>query len=80
MRSITDDHGRAWEAVAVPTRVAHLRHGAVLGFRQAEGEAEPITAPITFNSTDAARFAIESMSEWELRRRLELAKTAHGIA
>jgi len=82
MRSITDDHGHAWEALALPTRVAHLRHGAVLGFRQAveAGGAEPITAPITFNSEDAARSAIETMSDWELRRRLVLAKTAHGIA
>ena len=33
MRSITDDHGRPWEAVAMPTKVAHLRDnmGALSG-------------------------------------------------
>ena len=80
MRSITDDHGRAWEAVAIATKVAHLRDGAQLGFRPAEDPAGAVTAPITFNSMDAAEFAISTMSEKELRRRLELAKTAAGVA
>lgn len=80
MRSITDDHGRSWEAVAIPTKVAHLRDGAQLGFRAAGDPTAAVTAPITFNSLDAANFAIETMSEKELRRRLELAKTAAGVA
>jgi hypothetical protein len=81
MRNITDDHGRTWEAVAHPTTVAHMRSGALLAFRLGgEPAAEPITAPITFNSVDAARFAISTMSEKELRRRLEWAKTAAGVA
>ncbi|HST62272.1 MAG TPA: hypothetical protein VLK84_26450 [Longimicrobium sp.] len=80
MRSITDDHGRPWEAVAIATKVAHLRDGAQLGFRLAGDPAADVMAPITFNSMDAAEFAIRTMSEKELRRRLELAKTAAGVA
>jgi hypothetical protein len=60
--------------------VAHLRDGAQLGFRPAGDATGGVTAPITFNSLDAANFAIETMSEKELRRRLELAKTAAGVA
>jgi hypothetical protein len=80
MRSITDDHGRPWQAVAIPTKVAHLRDGAQLGFRLADDPSAEVLAPITFNSLDAANFAIQTMSEKELRRRLELAKTAMGVA
>lgn len=79
MRNITDDHGRPWEAVAIPTKVAHLRDGAQLGFRHAGEPPAAVSAPITFNSLDAAEFAIRTMSEKELRRRLELAKTAVGM-
>lgn len=80
MRNITDDHGRSWEAVAIPTKVAHLRDGAQLGFRQGGEPPADVRAPITFNSMTAAEFAIRTMSEKELRRRLELAKTAVGLA
>ena len=79
MRTINDDHGRAWEAIAIPTKVAHLRDGAVLGFRLGDDPAATVTAPIDFNSMEAAAFAIRTMSEKELRRRLELAKTAAGV-
>ncbi|HEX8395755.1 MAG TPA: hypothetical protein VF665_25605 [Longimicrobium sp.] len=77
MRSINDDHGRAWEALALPIKVAHLRDGARLAFRH---EGEQVTSAIDFNSIEAANFAIETMSEKELRRRLEWAKTAAGVA
>jgi hypothetical protein len=81
MRQIADDKGRAWEAVAVPQVVAHLRKGATLGFRPADDHAaEPICTPVDFNSAEAAAFAISTMSEKELRRRLDWAKTAAGIA
>ena len=80
MRTINDDHGRPWEAVAIPTKVAHLRDGAQLGFRAADDPSALVTAPIDFNSMDAAGFAIRTMSEKELRRRLEWAKTAAGVA
>ncbi|HEY0016009.1 MAG TPA: hypothetical protein VGC13_06805 [Longimicrobium sp.] len=77
MRTINDDHGRPWEAIAIPTKVAHLRDGAQLAFRGEAGAT--VTAPIDFNSLDAAGFAIRTMSEKELRRRLEWAKTAAGV-
>lgn len=79
MRTINDDHGRPWEAIAIPTKVAHLRDGAQLAFRSAGDAGATVTAPIDFNSLDAAGFAIRTMSEKELRRRLEWAKTAAGV-
>jgi hypothetical protein len=79
MRTINDDHGRPWEAIAIPTKVAHLRDGAQLAFRSAGESGATVTAPIDFNSLDAAGFAIRTMSEKELRRRLEMAKTAAGV-
>lgn len=79
MREIEDESGRSWEAVAVETVGAHRRMGAKLGFRPADDrEAEPLVTPITFNSDAAAEFAITTMSEKELRRRLEIARSAAG--
>ena len=81
MRTIADDGGREWEAVPLPQVVAHMRTGAVLAFRAAdEPAAEPIRAAVEFNSEAAAEFAIRTMSDKELRRRLEWAKTAAGVA
>jgi hypothetical protein len=79
MRSIQDETGAAWEAVAIPVKVAHLRDGAQLAFRRAEGEPT-VSAPIDFNSMAAAELAIRTMSENELRRRLDWAKAAAGVA
>ncbi|HEX2187451.1 MAG TPA: hypothetical protein VHG51_01075 [Longimicrobiaceae bacterium] len=80
MRTITDEDGRSWEAVAAESTGAHLKRGAALGFRPAGEDAEPIVTGITFNSLEAADFAIGTMSEKELRRRLAWAKTEAGIA
>lgn len=77
MRSIDDGEGGRWEAVALPVKVAHLRDGAQLAFRGPEGET--VEAPVDFNSMAAAEFAIRTMSEKELRRRLAWAKTAAGV-
>jgi hypothetical protein len=80
MRTIADDKGRGWVAVAVPQKVAHLRTGAVLAFRpDDDAAAEPIRTPVDFNSAEAAGFAITTMSDKELRRRLEWAKTDAGV-
>jgi hypothetical protein len=80
MRQIADDQGRTWEAVALPQVVAHLRTGAVLAFRPLDAaEATTIRTPVDFNSAEAAASAIRTMSEKELRRRLEWAKTDAGI-
>lgn len=81
MRQIADDRGLTWEAVAVPHMGAHMRTGAVLAFRPAgEAGAEPIRSAVAFNSDEAAAFTIRTMSDAELRRRLEWAKTDAGLA
>ncbi|MDQ3556633.1 MAG: hypothetical protein M3409_07625 [Gemmatimonadota bacterium] len=79
MRHVADDQGRSWAPVAVPSRGAHLRMGATLGFRPADApDAEPLLTSIRFNSDQAAALAIGSMSDWELRRRLGLAQAEVG--
>jgi hypothetical protein len=80
MRTITDEDGRTWEVLGVETTGAHLKRGATLAFRPAEEGAEPIATTVTFNSVEAADFAITTMSEKELHRRLAWAKTSAGIA
>ena len=79
-REITDGRGRAWVAVPVESKVAHLKSGAVLAFRPADDAAyEPVRTAIEFNSFRAAELAITTMSDKELRRRLDWAKTDAGI-
>ncbi|MFL5383620.1 MAG: hypothetical protein ACJ8GN_13965 [Longimicrobiaceae bacterium] len=79
-RRMADGAGRAWVVVAAPSTVAHLKQGAVLAFRPAdEPEAEPVRTAVEFNSAAAADFAIRTMSDKELGRRLAWAKTAAGI-
>lgn len=79
-REVADRAGRAWVAVPVESTVAHLKAGAVLGFRPAdEADAEPIRTNVEFNSLRAAEFAIRTMSAKEIGRRLEWAKTDAGI-
>lgn len=80
MRHVADDEGRAWEPVTIPTRGAHLRMGARLGFRPVgEPNAEPILTSIKFNSDRAAALAIEQMGDFEMQRRLGLALGAAGV-
>ena len=75
MREFKDEEGKGWKAVAVDAIVAHGRPGAALAFVSAEGaEGEPVPGNITFNSYRAADFAIRTMSEKELQRRLSLAR------
>jgi hypothetical protein len=79
-RQVMDAAGRAWVAVAAPSTVAHLKQGAVLAFRPADdADAEPIRTAVEFNSDAAADFAIRTMSDKELGRRLAWAKTDAGI-
>jgi hypothetical protein len=82
MRSLSDERGERWEAVADPVRVAHLRDGARLAFRSGapDGATVTVTTPVDFNSMAAAEMAIRTMSENELRRRLAWAKTSAGLA
>lgn len=81
MRQITDAQGRVWEPIAADATVAHMRKGAVLAFRPAgDPAAEPLKTTITFNSQEAAALAINTMSDAELHRRLDWAKTSAGVA
>jgi hypothetical protein len=75
MREFADEEGKGWRAIAVDALVAHGKPGAALAFVPAEGpEGEPIPGGITFNSHRAAEFALGSMSDKELQRRLSLAR------
>ena len=78
-REFQSSDGTAWEAIAVDAVVAHGKQGAVLAFRPAgTAEAEPLRSTVTFNSTEAANFALRTLGEMELRRRLMLAREAAG--
>lgn len=75
MRQFRDDDGKLWEALAAEAVVAHMKPGAVLAFRPAdEPDAEPIRGTVTFNSARAAEFAIRTLGDKELLRRLSLAR------
>jgi hypothetical protein len=79
MREFRDEEGNLWEAVALEAVVAHGKRGAVLAFRPAgDAQAEPLRGSITFNSRDAAEFALRTLGEKELCRRLSLARGAAG--
>ena len=80
MREITDDAGRRWQAIYVPTYGAHRKVGATLAFRPVdEPDSDPLLTPIAYNSDKAAEFSISTMSDAELRRRLVMAgATASG--
>jgi hypothetical protein len=79
MREFRDAEGSAWHAVPVDRVVAHGRQGAVLAFRPADqAEAEPVPSTVTFNSLEAAQFALTTLGEKELRRRLSIALAAAG--
>ena len=76
-REFRDAEGRGWRALAVDAVVAHGKQGALLAFQAAdEPGADPIPGSITFNSQEAAEFALRTLGEKELRRRLGLARSA----
>ena len=75
MREFQDELGKPWRAISVDAIVAHGKPGAVLAFVAAENpDGEPIEANVTFNSHRAADFALRTMSQKELQRRLSLAR------
>ena len=81
MRVITDGDGRQWVALPVESIGAHLKKAATLAFRPVDDpEAEAVKTTVQFNSREAAEFAIRTMGEFELKRRLTWAKTEAGIA
>ena len=74
MREIRDAEGRPWQVLAIQTTVAHGRRGTHLAFRPLDvPDAEPVLSTITFNSVEAGEFAINTMSEKEIKRRLAMA-------
>ena len=78
-RDFVDATGRSWVAVAIDHTVAHGKRGAQLAFRPAgEDAAEPLRSSVTFNSQEAAAFALRTLGEKELRRRLTLAQAEAG--
>ncbi|MEX2582798.1 MAG: hypothetical protein WD766_05970 [Gemmatimonadota bacterium] len=79
VREFVDDAGDRWIAFAPTAVVAHGREGAVLAFRRAnEEDGLELRSTVTFNSQAAADFALRTLGEKELRRRLALARMAAG--
>ena len=79
MREFRDEDGNLWQALALDAVVAHAKRGAVLAFRPAgDASVDPIATNITFNSQAAAEFALRTLGEKELWRRLALARASVG--
>lgn len=75
IREFRDEEGALWHAIALEAVVAHGRKGALLAFRPADApDGETVAGSITFNSNEAADFALRTLGEKELRRRLALAR------
>jgi hypothetical protein len=78
-REFRDEQGARWSAIADDATVAHGKPGALLAFLPADQpDAQPLRTSITFNSHAAADFALRTLGEKELRRRLSLALAEHG--
>jgi hypothetical protein len=76
-REFTTENGESWEAIAIDAVVAHGKVGAVLAMRPLnDSGVEPLRTTITFNSREAAAFALRTLGEKELRRRLSIARGA----
>lgn len=76
-RELTADDESRWTAFAADAIVAHGRPGAILAFRLVdEPETDPIYGTVHFNSLRAADFALRTMANKELLRRLSLARQA----
>lgn len=78
-RPFTDPLGEGWEAVGVEDIVAHGKLGMRLAFRR-QGRDPGVLLPsrVTFNSRRAADFALRTLGEKELLRRLTLAQAEAG--
>jgi hypothetical protein len=79
VRSFVDATGAGWQAFGLDDIVAHGKPGVRLAFR-AEGSTsvEPLPSRVTFNSHEAADFALRTLGEKELLRRLALAQAQAG--
>lgn len=79
IREFQDPTGTPWEALGVDDAVAHGKLGVRLGFRRkGEVTATPLPSNITFNSREAANFALRTLGLKELQRRLTLAQAEAG--
>lgn len=78
-REFRDALGNLWHAVAVDETVAHGKLGARLAFRPADQpDAPALPSGVTFNSRAAVDFALRTLGEKELQRRLTLAQAEAG--
>lgn len=79
VREFLDPTGSPWEAIGVDDVVAHGKIGVRLAFRRPrDSRAEPLPSRVTFNSREAADFALRTLGEKELQRRLTLAQAEAG--
>jgi hypothetical protein len=80
IRQFTDATGGAWEAFGRDDIVAHGKPGVRLAFRRPGEDGGPaLLSNVTFNSHAAAGFALRTLGEKELRRRLSLAQAEAGV-
>lgn len=78
-RDVIDPHGVAWEALGVADIVAHGKPGMRLAFRRVGDDSGAyLPSRVTFNSRKAAEFALRTLGEKELLRRLTLAQATAG--
>jgi hypothetical protein len=78
-REFVDATGVAWAALGVDDMVAHGKTGVRLAFRPSGSPHDaPLPSKVTFNSREAADFALRTLGEKELRRRLTLAQAQAG--
>lgn len=78
-REFLDATGAAWEAIGVADIVAHGKPGMRLAFRHTgDDSGAHLPSRVTFNSRKAAEFALRTLGEKELRRRLTLAQATAG--
>ena len=79
VRSFVDTTGAPWEAFGIDEIVAHGKPGVRLAFRSVgTASAGPLPSRVTFNSHEAADFALRTLGEKELLRRLALAQAQAG--
>lgn len=79
LKPFTDEYGRNWHAVLVPTLVAHAKEGALLAFRPVDQpDADPLPSTIHWNGMQSAESTLRTLGEKELRRRLAQAQITGG--
>lgn len=77
-REFQDATGARWLAVGVDDIVAHGKMGVRLAFRPLEDREVVLPSRVTFNSREAAGFALRTLGLKELQRRLTLAQAEAG--